>query len=107
MITLRPLGPSVIFTALERISTPRSMRSRTSVEKRTSLAAIESLWILSGGFLVAHFKPIAELAGDHTNNLFPRCPIWQHLIRWRSGGLMPLARRFRAWRPVEVISQQL
>src|SRR5215211_527197 len=38
--TLRPLGPSVTFTALARISTPRSMRSRASVEKRTSLAAI-------------------------------------------------------------------
>src|ERR1019366_4815588 len=40
MTTLRPLGPSVIFTALLRISTPRRMRSRASVEKRTSLAAI-------------------------------------------------------------------
>src|ERR1019366_3557652 len=40
MTTLRPLGPSVTFTALLRISTPRRMRSRASVEKRTSLAAI-------------------------------------------------------------------
>ena len=39
-MTLRPLGPSVILTALARMSTPRSMRSRASVEKRTSLAAI-------------------------------------------------------------------
>ena len=39
-MTLRPLGPSVIFTALARMSTPRSMRSRASAEKRTSLAAI-------------------------------------------------------------------
>ena len=39
-ITLRPLGPSVIRTALARMSTPRSMRSRASLEKRTSLAAI-------------------------------------------------------------------
>src|SRR3954447_9604230 len=38
--TLRPLGPSVTLTALARVSTPRSMRSRASVEKRTSLAAI-------------------------------------------------------------------
>src|SRR5947208_5767732 len=38
--TLRPLGPSVTFTALARISTPRSIRSRASVEKRTSLADI-------------------------------------------------------------------
>src|SRR5512137_1830302 len=40
MTTLRPLGPSVTLTALLRISTPRRMRSRASVEKRTSLAAI-------------------------------------------------------------------
>ena len=39
--TLRPLGPSVTLTALARMSTPRSMRSRASEEKRTSLAAIE------------------------------------------------------------------
>src|SRR5208337_2562060 len=38
--TLRPLGPSVAFTALLRISTPRSMRSRASEEKRTSLAGM-------------------------------------------------------------------
>ena len=40
MTTLRPFGPRVTFTALLRISTPRRMRSRASVEKRTSLAAI-------------------------------------------------------------------
>ncbi len=40
MTTLRPLGPSVTFTALARISTPRSMRSRASPENFTSLAAI-------------------------------------------------------------------
>src|SRR5918995_5934353 len=39
-MTLRPLGPSVTFTALLRISTPRNNLSRASVEKRTSLAAI-------------------------------------------------------------------
>ena len=38
--TLRPLGPSVTFTALARMSTPRSIRSRASVENFTSLAAI-------------------------------------------------------------------
>src|SRR6516164_2767120 len=36
--TLRPFGPSFALTALLRISTPRSMRSRASDEKRTSLA---------------------------------------------------------------------
>ena len=38
--TLRPLGPSVTFTASARMSTPRSMRSRASAPKRTSLAAM-------------------------------------------------------------------
>ena len=38
--TLRPLGPSVTRTALARMSTPRSMRSRASDENRTSFAAI-------------------------------------------------------------------
>src|SRR5271154_4824351 len=37
-ITLRPFGPSVTLTALLRISTPRSILSRASEEKRTSLA---------------------------------------------------------------------
>src|SRR5579883_910095 len=43
--TLRPLGPSVTFTALARMSTPRSMRSRASAENRTSLAAM--CWVPS------------------------------------------------------------
>src|SRR4051812_25337172 len=38
--TLRPLGPSVTFTASARMSTPRSMRRRASPPSRTSLAAI-------------------------------------------------------------------
>ena len=38
--TLRPLGPSVTLTALARMSTPRSMRSRASPENLTSLAAM-------------------------------------------------------------------
>ena len=38
--TLRPLGPSVTFTALLRISTPRSIRSRASTPNLTSLADI-------------------------------------------------------------------
>ena len=40
MTTLRPFGPSVTFTALARMSTPRSIRSRASPEKRTSFAGI-------------------------------------------------------------------
>src|SRR5690348_3056 len=38
--TLRPFGPSVTRTALARISTPRSIFSRASPAKRTSLAAM-------------------------------------------------------------------
>src|SRR6476619_6022896 len=38
--TLRPLGARVTFTALARISTPRSMRSRASTPNFTSLADI-------------------------------------------------------------------
>ena len=41
--TLRPFGPSVTFTALARMSTPRSILSRASTENLTSLAAIECL----------------------------------------------------------------
>ena len=40
MTTLRPLGPSVTFTALARMLTPRTILSRASVENFTSLAAI-------------------------------------------------------------------
>src|SRR5882757_3586847 len=38
--TLRPLGPRVTFTALARMSTPRSILSRASTENFTSLAAM-------------------------------------------------------------------
>src|SRR3954467_6877071 len=38
--TLRPLGPSVTLTALARMSTPRSIRSRASTPNLTSLADI-------------------------------------------------------------------
>ena len=47
--TLRPFGPSVTFTALARVSTPRSILARASVEKRTSLAAI---WQASSAVLL-------------------------------------------------------
>src|SRR5258705_2690627 len=43
MTTLRPLGPSVTFTASARMLTPCSMRSRASRENFTSLAAIIQL----------------------------------------------------------------
>src|SRR5689334_1703421 len=38
--TLRPFGPSVTLTALARMSTPRSIRSRASEPNLTSLAAM-------------------------------------------------------------------
>src|SRR5208282_535671 len=42
-MTLRPLGPSVTFTALLRMSTPRNILSRASVENLTSFADISVL----------------------------------------------------------------
>jgi hypothetical protein len=55
----------VIFTALLRISTPRRMRSRASVEKRTSFAA-------EGGVMGEHKKrgvneSRASIDGDETD----------------------------------------
>src|SRR5690606_3338493 len=38
--TLRPLGPNVVLTALARMFTPRTMRTRASSPNRTCLAAI-------------------------------------------------------------------
>ena len=60
--TLRPLGPSVTRTALARMSTPRSIRSRASVENLTSLAAIVVIPLMSvgkalGGLLRATLEP--------------------------------------------------
>src|SRR6267154_531042 len=78
--TLRPLGPSVTLTALARMSTPRSMRSRASVENFTSLAAIvpELLMPLILGGVCPH--PAAQAAvrgprrkdegsGDHAHDV--------------------------------------
>src|SRR5215210_3665441 len=49
--TLRPFGPSVTFTASERMSTPRSIRSRAFAPNLTSFAAMlsSSLFLLRGG----------------------------------------------------------
>src|SRR5262245_6567920 len=59
MTTLRPLGPSVTFTALLRISTPRNMRSRASVENFTSLAAISDY----------SFNSQFDGSGDHAHDV--------------------------------------
>src|SRR5208283_1454892 len=49
--TLRPLGPSVTFTASARMSTPLNRRLRASSPKRTSLAAMCVFLVIgSGGF---------------------------------------------------------
>src|SRR5262245_34867008 len=70
--TLRPLGPSVTFTALLRMSTPRSILSRASTENFTSLAAMSvysEFWgvgprgpsggLALGGALVEHAHDVA------------------------------------------------
>src|SRR5271154_2842702 len=55
--TLRPLGPSVTFTALASVSTPCSMRSRASVENLTSFADISVCSFGEGG------------SGDHAHDV--------------------------------------
>src|SRR5271168_2363649 len=57
MTTLRPLGPSVTFTALASVSTPCSMRSRASVENLTSFADISICSFGEGG------------SGDHAHDV--------------------------------------
>ena len=54
--TLRPFGPSVTLTASARMLTPRSIRSRASLENFTSLAAI---------LLV----PFDSRSGDHAHDV--------------------------------------
>src|SRR6188474_3189010 len=59
--TLRPLGPSVTLTALARISTPRNILSRASVENLTSLAAM--LFLLKFDLLKAAVRLCGLLEG--------------------------------------------
>src|SRR5690242_1272664 len=67
--TLRPLGPSVTFTALLRMSTPRSILSRASTENLTSLAAIVAFLrtviraLGSGGFA------LRDVLLDHSHDV--------------------------------------
>src|SRR6202142_2232745 len=60
--TLRPLGPRVTRTAFARMSTPRSMRSRASVPKRTSLTAIidDPSYLFSLGGFAAGFGGVDD-----------------------------------------------
>src|SRR5690242_20375493 len=74
--TLRPLGPRVTLTALARMSTPCSMRSRASWANFTSLADIVFYsvgWIALSGLLLGlntleHAENVAFL---HDEKLFP------------------------------------
>src|SRR5271169_2336955 len=62
--TLRPLGPSVTFTELARISTPLSKRARASALNFTSLAAIERFSLLNDSHDVGLFEDQEILAVD-------------------------------------------
>src|SRR5579871_6476696 len=69
--TLRPFGPSVTRTALARVSTPRSIRSRASTENLTSLAAILSLhWPQMRGSLTRPCGGRRSLRARHDVALF-------------------------------------
>src|SRR6201993_4481222 len=60
--TLRPWGPSVTFTAFASVSTPRSIRSRASVENFTSLAAMLSISFLFNDWLSVASGRLLQLA---------------------------------------------
>src|ERR1700759_5677075 len=62
--TLRPLGPKVTFTALARVSTPRSILSRASTENLTSLASITSNFYWMGLVDRAGNRSGGALLGD-------------------------------------------
>src|SRR5213080_1033010 len=67
---LRPLGPSVTRTALARMSTPRSMRSRASVENLTSLAAMNGNSVCDGD-AGASGEDAHDVGLFHDEQLFP------------------------------------
>src|SRR6266849_651909 len=78
--TLRPLGPSVTFTALLRMSMPRNILSRASTENLTSLAAMvvspkccrrEPTGDASGGLLLgkAYFDDAHDVALLHDQEI--------------------------------------
>src|SRR5208283_5183760 len=68
-MTLRPLGPSVTLTALLRISTPCSMRSRASVENLTSLADMVLFQCLRGGRRRSGGLPGRDRTLDHPQDV--------------------------------------
>src|SRR6478752_509671 len=88
--TLRPFGPSVTFTALARMSTPRSMRSRASPENLTSFAAI----VLTPGktphpritaSLLLEERALARVSKDELVNGDPSRRQLRCLLRVREG----------------------
>src|SRR6185503_973256 len=75
MTTLRPLGPRVTRTALARMSTPRNIRSRASVENFTSLAAMDIhsvlwRWRLRKGERAASGEDAHDVRLLHDQELF-------------------------------------
>src|ERR1700686_697764 len=71
IMTLRPFGPSVTLTALLRISTPRSIRSRASEAKRTSLAdmMVNPLSEMRGQAASGRLFLRSACALDHTHDV--------------------------------------
>src|SRR3546814_10162396 len=75
--TLRPLGPSVTFTASARISTPRRMSSRASRENFTHVAAmVPYLYFLIGNCVIGWNQQLlqstrasADRSEEHTSEL--------------------------------------
>src|SRR5215210_8034420 len=68
--TLRPFGPSVTFTASERMSTPRSIRSRAFAPNLTSFAAmLSSSWFLLRGGLASGGLLGRGLAFEHAHDV--------------------------------------
>src|ERR1700719_799705 len=82
--TLRPLGPSVTRTALARISTPRSILSRASLENFTVLAAMAGVPLSDVRCRMSEVGGQMSVSGDATGNgAHPpspilRCPSGDH-----------------------------
>src|SRR3990170_366807 len=66
--TLRPLGPSVVATAVARMSTPAFSRRRASSEKASCLAAIFKLLLFSRNHRGCGCDP-ADLLGQDGQNI--------------------------------------
>src|SRR5579872_4611665 len=69
--TLRPFGPSVTFTALARISTPRSMRSRASSANFTSFAVISKYSVGSCFILILRSRAQRVVSKDEVRDSTP------------------------------------